>query len=66
MKQKQTGEAMLAVMVVLLTVVWPGSGHMWMIGGMLTATMLSLPTLPVIYSLILQMRERPAFPLKEG
>ena len=35
MKRHQTGEAMLAVMVVLLAVMWLGSGHMGMMGGMM-------------------------------
>jgi Cu/Ag efflux pump CusA len=58
MKQKQTGAAMLAVMVVLLAVVWPGSGHMWMIGGMVTATILSLLVMPVIYGWVLLIQEK--------
>ncbi len=32
MKRYQTGEVMLAVMVVLLAVMWLGSGHMGMMG----------------------------------
>jgi len=32
MKQYQTGEVMLVVMVVMLAIVWIGSGHMGMMG----------------------------------
>lgn len=32
MKRYQTGEVMLAMMVVLLAVMWLGSGHMGMMG----------------------------------
>lgn len=32
MKRYQTGEVMLVVMVVMLVVVWLGSGHMGMMG----------------------------------
>lgn len=32
MKRYQTGEVMLVVMVVMLAVVWLGSGHMGMMG----------------------------------
>ena len=33
MKRSQRGEAMLAVMVVMLTLVWLGSGHVNMMGS---------------------------------